>query len=257
LLRELLALILLFTAAGGCGLSATNDRLTYDELDTKEKAAVGVILKELKAFNSQVKRLTKHDIDNIIDKEKIDVSYEGMLFVANLGDNIIHMSVWENLEPAQQELVRQWFSAKNLTTARAWYQKFFYQFLGVTQGVKQYMFNVLTPQWVFARRTVFNIERDAIRNAMSFYKEKEKSNPVMWPFLKSRCKPVIKQYASRYPGTFPDIKKSKAFLQDHFMEMSNPDNPTGYMYFICKWIELGEATTDLNEELQWLEDLPK
>lgn len=252
----LLSCLALGAAVGGCGWTVTNDYPSCSELGPEEREAVDDVLAELKSFNRQVVKLTRYNIDNIIDCAKINVTYEGVLFVSNLGDDRMHMAVWENLDDSQKDLVMEWFGTRSSEVAARWYRKFFYQFLGTTQGVKQYMFNVLTPEWVFAHRSVFNIERDSIRNALVHYATVGRKNE-MWPFLTERCKPIIKKYARDYPNTFPNIKKAKAYMKANITDMANPDNPTGYMYFICEWVNLGKVyLPDQKAELDWLRDLP-
>ncbi len=239
----------------GCGLRVTNERPPYADLDTAEKLAVQRVLRELTSLNSSVARYSSFDLSPIVDREQIDVSYEGMLFVSNLGDNVVHVAVWENLTEAQQERVAAWFKSPNARAAADTYGKLFYEFMATAQGVKQFMFNALGAPWVFANRTLFNIERDSIRTALAHYADVGRK-AEMWGFLDRTCAPVIQQYAADYAGTFPDIKRAKEYMNDHFTEMADPDDPTGYMYFICEWIALGEATGPLAEELQWLLELP-
>jgi hypothetical protein len=237
----------------GCGLMVTNDQKPYEELSTEEKSAVDTILKELTAFDKQVKTRTTFNIDEVIDRSRINVSFHSMILATNLGDGTIHISTWEDLSPEQQTLVGQWFKTTAApSTTKAYYQKFFYQFLAVVQGVKQFMFHVLTPTWVYEHRTLYSIERDSIRTTLSHYiAEGRKSE--MWTFVSALCTPVIAQYDATYTSVF-----TKAYLADHFTELAAPENPTGYMYFLCRWIVDGEADaeSDLTTELVWLRDLP-
>ena len=251
--------VLALTLAVGCGLTVTNERPTYDELTEKEQDAVDIVLAELRALDKNIRILSRNpktNISGIIDKNKIHVSFEGVIFVANIGNDVIHVATWENLTADQKELVKKWWNAPDLAAAEKWYKFFFYRFMAVAQGVKQYMYNVLTPSWVFANRSVFNMERDSIRTAMSHFVA-EGRRTQMWNFATQLCRPVLQQYAKDYPGTFPNIKASKRYLNEHITELADPDNPTGYMYFICEWIELGRKDAGtLQEELDWLRDLP-
>lgn len=247
---------LLLAAAGalilwGCGLNVTNERPTYEELDPLEQSAVQTVLKELRRLDTQFRNRTPYDISEVIDRDRIHVSFEGIIFSGNLGDDTIHVAIWENLTPGQQALVAGWFEASP-TQARAIYRKFFYQFMGVVQGVKQFMYKVHTPQWIFKHRTLWSIERDSIRTALSHYAAEGRKGEI-WPFLTSACGPVKRQFGPTYSNKF-----SKPYLQQHFTEIFNPEHPTGYMYFICRWIDDGKLGYEgLNGELDWLINLPE
>jgi hypothetical protein len=254
--RALLVTPLAMLALGvaGCGLTVTNERPSYEELDDFEQTAVNTVLAELSAFNKQVKARTagEFNIDEIIDRERIHVSFEGLIFSANFGDDVVHVAVWENLG-GKQALVQQWFKCSSPTQAHQVYGKLFYEFLAVVQGVKQFMYKVLTPSWVFGHRTLFNIERDSIRTALAHYVA-EGRQQEMWGFLSGACSPVLSQYAEQFSSKF-----DKKYLQEHLGEIFNPDDPSGYMYFVCRWIELGKQDEDpggLTAELDWLIDLP-
>lgn len=242
----------LLCCAFGCGLTVTNERPTYDELDAPEKGAVDTILAELAAFAGQVKSRTTHSIDGIVDREKIHVSFEGYIFAANLGDGIVHVSTWENLSAEQQALVQQWFGRPDPASAREAYVMFFYRFMATSQGAKQFMFDVLTTEWVFANRSLFNVERDSVRTALSHYQALGQQ-AEMWGFMESVCAPLLAQYEPLYGPTF-----DKRYLRDNFTTLAEPQAPTGYMYYLCRWYQLGVRDAEnLTLELKWLEDLPK
>lgn len=246
-----LAVAGLLCCALGCGLTVTNERPTYEQLDPPEKDAVDTILAELAAFAGQVKARTTHNIDGIVDREKIHVSFEGFIFAANLGDGIVHVSTWENLSAEQQALVQQWFGRPDPDSARDTYRTFFYRFMAASQGAKQFMYDVLTTEWVFANRSLFNVERDSTRTALAHYREIGQQ-AAMWGFMESACAPLLAQYEPLYGPTF-----SKVYLRDNFTTLAEPKAPTGYMYYICRWYRLGVAEAEnLTLELKWIEDLP-
>lgn len=254
-LASFLALVMIT----GCGLRVTNERPSYNELTKEEQRVVNIVLSELKPLNANISALSrkpKVNITEIVNKESIHVSFDGVIFVTNIGDNVVHVATWENLTAEQQELCKTWWKAPTLASAKAKYEMFFYRFMAVAQGVKQYMYKVLTPAWVFSNRSVFNLERDSIRTALAHYTAAGRK-AQMWNFVTTLCKPVLDQYRKQYPGTFPDIKASKKYMATHITEMANPADPTGYMYFMCEWIELGKYDAGgLQSELDWLRDLP-
>ncbi len=233
-----------------CSLTVTNERPAYKDLDSEEKSAVDVILLELERLDAQIKDRTIYNIDEIINRERIHVSFEGIIFAGNFGDNVIHVAVWENLSSEQHRLIQEWFAA-DASLAKSIYETLIYHFMAVEQGVKQFMFKVLGPAWVYSNRTLFSFERDSIRTALAHFNA-EGRKEEMWNFLTSSCSSVLNQYAKEYSN-----KYSKQYLQQHFSEIYDPYRPTGYMYFICRWVEEGvNEAEDLTNEFNWLRDLP-
>jgi hypothetical protein len=248
--RSWLPLLLVASLWAACGLTVTKESPSYHELDAREKQAVDIILGELTALDKQVRARTPNDISPLTDRENIDVSFEAMIFVANIGDGQVHVSTWENLTDQQRALVQTWFKASTLGDAQKIYEKLFYQFLAVSQGVKQFMYNALTTAWVFERRSLFNVERDSIRTTLAYYQAVGRRTE-MWTFLTNACMPVISQYGALYGAHF-----DKVYLQEHFTELADGKAPTGYMYFLCRWILWGkDEADDLTEELNWLRAL--
>lgn len=245
-------LVVLITAAllgAGCGLTVTQERPSYEELSTQEKSVVQIVLAELRGFNQQVEARTALSIAAIIDVERINVSFEGNIFTANLGDGLVHVAPWENLDEGQRVLVAKWFASATAAAAKATYEKLFYRFLAVSQGAKQYMYEALTVQWVYAHRSLYNVERDTIREALSYYRTIGKQ-AEMWGFTAAACKNLLATNRGKIPFT-------KAYLNAHFQELANPKAPTGYLYYICEWIEMGKAdAVDLTTELLWVQDIP-
>jgi hypothetical protein len=250
-----------------CGLTVTNERPTYDEMDPVEKDAVQIILGELRALDEQTRarslRLFGEEIglDPVVDRERIHVSFEGVLFTFNLGDGVLHVAVWQNLNVAQQTIVAGWFDTPPDQT-RQQYEMFFYRFMAVAQGVKQFMFNALGTAWVFENRSLFNIERDSIRTALSFFAAQGRKETI-WNGVNHACAPVLAQYADKYGELFiPEegddrYRKAKQYLHENLASMADPENPTGYIYFICQWNQLGQQDEEgLDEELRWLYELP-
>lgn len=198
-------------AVAACGLTVTNDNTPYQALDAQERSAVDRILSELLAFNAQVKTRTtgKYTIDPLVDREHIDVAFEGMITVANIGDGQAHVSLWENLTDDERQVVQTWFKAATPQAAQVTYEKLFYEFLAVSQGVKQFMYNSLSAAWVFGRRSLFNVERDSIRTALAHYVAVGRK-AEMWPFLSNACAPVLSQYAATYSSKFDKILSAGA-----------------------------------------------
>jgi hypothetical protein len=248
-------------ALGGCGLRVTNERPTYDQLDSHEKSAVDIILQELQALERQVKTRTPPcTLDPLLDRNRINVSYEGILFTFNFGDGVIHVAAWENLTATQRAQIQTWFGT-NAEQAPEAYKKFFYRFIAVGHGVKQFMYNVLTPEWVFAHRYIFSLERDSVRTALAHFAA-ENRKQEMWDFVTGVCRPVITQFDKTYGHLFTaasendNYKAAKQYMQDNLAQLAKPSDPSGYLYFLCKAVDIEKGSVeDLTSELLWLREL--
>ncbi|MCC6748278.1 MAG: hypothetical protein IT371_11505 [Deltaproteobacteria bacterium] len=244
---------LLLLAAQACGLTVTNERPSYDELQPAEKDVVQTVLAELTGFDAQLRARTGDTIASVLNPERIDVAFRGLIFTGNVGDGVVHVSTWENLTDEQRNRVKEWFAQPTLEGARQTYARFFYRFLAVSQGAKQFMYEVLTPAWLYEHRSLFSMERDSVRTTMAYYAAVGRQNE-MWPFVTSACAPILAKQGPVYGPHF-----DKTYLIDHFHELANPRDPTGYMYFLCRWIGQGVLEAgDLSNELNWLKhDLPR
>jgi len=257
-MRRLISLLLLLPA---CGLTVTNERPDYSDLDQNEKRAVDIIYTELAAFDKNVRSQSKYNIAPLVNKNNIDVSFEGIIFIYNLGDGAVHVSLWENLTDAQRTLVQSWFQRATPAEARQWYEWFFYRFLAVAEGAKQFAYNVHGASWVVSHRSVYSLQRDAMRTGLAHFKLAGRQSEA-WNRTASTCAPVLKQYDSTWGYLFlpqyksDHYKKAKDYLQDNFASLVDPQDPTGYMYWICQGIAYEKTRLDpLSVELEWLRTL--
>jgi hypothetical protein len=268
IMAALLALAL--SSQLGCGLTVTNEVPTYEELppDSPERKAIDIIYSECRGFHDRVRKLRPKKawpIDPIInkagDRDHINTSFSGLIFVANYGDGKVHISAWENLSDAQRQIVHGWFQRPTLKESETWYKWFFYRFMAVAQCVKQYMYNEHGARWVFENRSVYVMERDAMRTALVYFKEVGRKSEI-WDRTASHCAPVLKQYDARWGYLFlpkyrvNHYKLAKTYLKDNFYSLANPKDPTGYMYWICQGVAYEKTRFDpLTIELDWLETL--
>jgi hypothetical protein len=105
------------------------------------------------------------------------------------------------------------------------------------------------------------LQRDAMRTGLAHFKASGR-----WSEANNRtastCAPVIKQYDDRWGDLFlpqyaaDHYKKAKQYLQDNFTTLTDPEDPTGYMYWICQGIAYEKTRLDpLPVELEWLRTL--
>ncbi len=239
-------LLLLLLAASGCGLVVTNERRTYDELDQTEQQANKIILDELKAFDAKLRKHGEAPITVLLDKERINVSPRGLMTASNLGAGEIHITTWENLTPAQQQLVAGWFGAASPAAARPIYVAFFYRFLGLDQGAKQVMYQALTPEYVNVHKAVYTIERHAIRLIVAFCRETGRQS--LLNTVEKACQPLRKQYDAVWGQAF-----SQQHLSDNFYDLADPEAPTGYMYYLCRFVALAKQESGgFVTDVKWL-----
>jgi hypothetical protein len=253
-LRTARSLVLLVPLLGGCGLTVTNDRPGFEALAPEEQSAVDVVLGELRSFDAGIKATRGCSIAEILDRASIDVSFDGLIVAENLADNVVHVAAWENLSGAQQALVQSWFGASTPAAAGAIYKKLFYQFLGVDQGAKQFIYKALEVPWLMGHRSLFNLEKDAIRITIAHY-DGVGRGAEMRSFVTQSCAPLLASQAAVWG---PRFDNGKEYLKDPFNlhELFNPEAPVGYLYFVCRWARLGmdgpESAESLGGELDWI-----
>jgi hypothetical protein len=248
----------------GCGLTVTNERPTYEDLEKPERDAVDIIYAELKALDTQVRDRSKamfnkaYDLTPIVNKQNINVSFKGMMLAYNIGDGQVHVEAWENLSDTQRTAVEKAFKTAP-TTAAAWYRTMFYRVMAASQGVKQFIFNVNSVEKAYSSFSLFNMELHPIRTAMGYFQAVGRSD--IWSFTASACTNVLIQGQSQWGHMFtqaqsnmsPRFPLAKAFMTEHHDQFIHGEDPTVNLYFICQWTRIGrEETEPFNLELQWL-----
>jgi hypothetical protein len=249
----------------GCGLTVTNERPSYEDLDKPERDAVDIIYAELKALDTQVRSRTKamfkktYDLTPIVNKQNINVSFKGMMLAYNIGDGQVHVAAWENLTDKQRTAVQTAFKTTPANAA-AWYRSMFYRVMAATQGIKQYCFNVNSVEKAYSSFSVFNMELHPIRTAMAYFRDVGRHD--IWSFTATACTNVLSQGQSAWGHMFttaqsnlsPRFPLAKAFMREHHDQFIHGEDPTVNLYFICQWTRISreEADPTVNLELEWL-----
>ncbi len=270
---RLLPLILAAALAAGCGLTVTNEPPTYEELDKPERAAVDIVYTEIKALDARVRQRTQvifkrqYTLSPLVDKARIIVNFEGLLFSFNFGDGRLRVAAWENLTDAQRQVAGAWFGAKG-AAAETTYKTFVYRFMALAQGMKQYMYNLGSADNVYQHKYIFSMEFDSTRATHAYLAMVGRKH--MWPQIAAACAPILankahqKAYSHMFtakesaakPMRFP---QAKTYLQDNWRTLADPADPSGYMYFFCQATMIGQKEarhfdTELKkiyEELDW------
>lgn len=241
--------LVIVLAAPACGLTVTNEFPTYEQLEPERQQVVEVILQELSLLNDRIKTHSSLNIDVLLEEDNVDVSVEHLIVAVNLGAGVIHVSTWDRLAPGQQALIQQWFGQSTPEAAEQVYIKLFYRFLAVSQGAKQVMYEALTADYVNKHKSPYTIERHAIRATLSHFKEAGRKGE-MWGLLDQICQPMRVAYDPVWGDHF-----SQQHLKDNFHEFTDLEAPTGYMYYICRWYELGtQETAGFAADLSWLRE---
>lgn len=238
----------------GCGLEVTNEIPSYADLDGSERAAVDLIVGELQQLEARVRSDSISavgravDLSPIVDRERINVAFEGQLFTFNFGNGIVHIPAWENLDAAQQKLVGDWFGAADSASARASYVTFFYRYMALTHGMKQYMYNLVSVENAYKHKYIFTLELDSARSAVSHLDAAGRQNEIA--AVRGLCTPVLaarslnEAYGSMFTAAQSTAKPlrfplAKRHVQDNWQSLADPDDPTHYMYFLCRAFQIG------------------
>ena len=260
------ALAVLLLAWGGCGLTITNDTPSYEELPEEDKRAVDIIYQELRKLDLQVEDRSRamfsksFNLAPVVDKQAIDVSFDGMMMAYNLGDGLVHVAAWDHLTNDQRLELKAAFGG-SMAQARARYEKLFYRVMAASQGIKQYMYNLHTPERVFSKFSIFNLELHPMRTAMGYFEAVGRRADI-WSFTSTICATPLKQGKARWghmftpaqsgasPSRFP---KAKQFMRDNYELFIRGDDPLLNLYFICQWTVIGKDESEgFNAELRWL-----
>ncbi|MBI5500594.1 MAG: hypothetical protein HY907_10145 [Deltaproteobacteria bacterium] len=221
----------MFLAVAGCDLTMTLEPLTYEELGDAERAAVDRIYARLQAFDARLQGVTggRHVLGAIgVDRDLVDVSVVDLWVMANIGDDRVHLSVWENLTAEQRERFASWFG-ETPDAAAARYGRFFYEFVALHLAGIQTVFAVQGVDWVYRNRSAFNIDRDAERLAVTYLAEVD---PGLLGEIRATCGAVGAALEARF-GAWYDADGYAA----HFRELTDPRDPSGQIYMICRQVE--------------------
>jgi len=218
----------LWLLLAGCGFTVTRDVPSYEELSPDEQGLVERILANLSAFDAAVRARGGPGIDALLDREAIQVHFRGIIIATNLGDRVARVSIWDHLDASQQELVASWWGLDRAAAAER-YPGFFYDYLAAHIGALEWIYVVQGVERVFDERSRFNVERDAERLTVAYYAEQARA---MLDGVAALCAPVRAQYDERWAVHFDDI-----YFAENVADLVDPIDPTGYVYFFCRWFE--------------------
>lgn len=227
--------IVLLAVLAGCDLAMTRDPEPYDALDDFERGASGAIHARWIQWDAYLSAVSGnvHRLGPIVDDpSRINVSMDGLWVVLNLGDGRIHVSVWENLTAAQQQRWASWFG-EPLEAAAVRYRMFFYDWVALHLAGVQTVFAVQGVDWVYTHRHTFKIERDAERMAVNYATERDRA---MFDYARACCNVIRARFDERWSTSF-----TMEYYGEHLRDLTDPDDPSGYLYFLCRHLEDAET----------------
>ena len=244
--------ILLLVACAGCDLSMTRDPEPYDALDDSERSASAAIHSRWVQWDAYLASTSAgaHHLGPIVaDPSRIDVSVENYWVALNLGDGRIHVSIWENLTAAQQQRWASWFG-EPVDAAAVRYRTFFYEWVSLHLAGVQTVFQVQGVAWVYSHRHTFKIERDAERMAVNYATER---NRAIFDYARACCNVLRARFDERWSSSF-----TMEYYGDHLRELTDPNDLSGYLYFLCRHLEDAETrrltySSSFRAELEVLE----
>ncbi len=226
-------------AGAGCDLTLTQDRPSYEDLSAVERAAVDRILARLQAFNAALRLDSRTGIGREYslgpvaeDRDRINVSFRGLWIAANLGDDVIHMSVWENLSAPQRAEWASWFGEAE-AAAKARYEGFFHDWVAAHLAGIQAVFRIQTVEYVYGNRSVFKLERDGQRLAASYARVHD---PGLLSRARATCGPIRDRFAARWGAGF-----TQEYYLANFRALTDPAMPSGWIYFLCRHMAEAEV----------------
>jgi hypothetical protein len=228
----LLAVLLLLPAA--CDLALTYDPVPYAQLDAAERAASDRIFARLQAWDARLRVSAARGYTLgavVVDQNLIDVSVHELWVMTNLGDDRLHLSVWENLTAAQRALFASWFG-ESLDAAAVRFGNLFYEFVALHLAGVQTVYAVQGVDWVYAHRHMFNLDRDAQRLVVTYLKETE---PSLFDYVWAACGAIRGMLDARFQPLF-----SMEEYGAHVRELTDPADPSGQIYMICRHMEQAE-----------------
>ncbi|MBN1774139.1 MAG: hypothetical protein JXB32_22965, partial [Deltaproteobacteria bacterium] len=88
-------------------------------------------------------------------------------------------------------------------------------------------------EWVYSNRHTFKIERDAERMAVNYTTER---NRAILDYARACCNVIRARFDERWNSSF-----TMEYYGDHLRELTDPDDPSGYLYFLCRHLEDAET----------------
>lgn len=211
----------------GCGWTVTNDPPQYADLEKAEKAIVDRILGNMARFHASALERGGPGIDSVLLQDAVQVHFHGIIMAGNFGDDFIRVSIWDHLTNGERELIAGWWQT-SVDQAQAPYERMFYDYLATHLAAIQWIYETQDVDRVLNDRPRFNVERDAQRLVTAFFEETDVTplNDIL-----PLCQSTIAQFDSRWGGHYDDD-----YFSDNLADLANPEEPSGYFYFFCRWV---------------------
>jgi hypothetical protein len=219
----------------GCDLTMSPDAVTYAGLSAVERAAADRIFVRMQSMDGLLRAVTGsvHSLGAVAtDQDTTDVSVRQLWVMANLGDDRVHVTVWENLTSEQRAEFASWFG-ESVEAAGARYGTFFYEFVGLHLAGVQAVFAVQGVEWVYTHRSLFNLDRDAERLVATYLAQADSN---LFTSTWATCDAIRTALDSRFGAYY-----SREGYMAHWRELTDPQDPAGQIYMICRHLYEAEV----------------
>jgi hypothetical protein len=244
-LVSITALASLLQLLCGCGLELTSEPPPFESLEPPEQQIVRSVVEELAGFDAALVGLQQTSISAIVDPARINVAHQHKILIANVGEDRVHLGLWQSLREDQQQLIQTWFDLPTRAATERAFERFFYRFMVLVQGARQYAFEAM-PAELLRDKAVYTIDRHATRAAVSYLRSR-KLEPLHQQ-VRALCKPLLERYRSTWGQHV-----NQPYMSDNLGALTDPNDPTGYFFFVCSWLEMAQTEAQgLAEDLRWL-----
>jgi hypothetical protein len=233
----------------GCSFTVTKEPLTYDELSPDQQSAVDRINANLGRMHDALLAQGGPGIDGILCHA--EVGFQDLLVAANLGDERARVSTWEDLSEAEKQLVAGWWELDAATTAER-YPPMAYDYMALHLAALEYVYVVQGVQRVFNDRPRLNVERDAQRLVAAYCRAQ---SPDLLGLMTGLCIPMRAQYDSVWAQHYGTEEEYQRYFQENLRDLADPEHPTGYFYYFCRWMgDARDRGDSLSDEMQLIKD---
>jgi hypothetical protein len=232
-----------------CSWTVTRQPLSYEELSEDQRSAVDRINENLLRMHQALRVAGGPGIDGILGSA--EVGFEDLVIAVNLGDGRARVSVWEDLTAGQHELVAGWWDVDESTAEMLW-PPMAYDYMALHLAALEYVYVVQGVERVFEHRPRLNVERDAQRLVGAYVRA---SWPGLFDLMTGLCAPMRAEYDEVWDEHYGPEPEDQRYFQEHLREIADPQRPTRYFYYLCRWMEDARVrTTTLPDEMQKIKD---
>jgi len=232
-----------------CSFTVTKNPLSYEDLSNGQRSAVDRINANLQRMHDALVTQGGPGIEGILGNA--EVGFEDIVIAVNLGDGRARVTVWEDLTGGQKDLIASWWQLDPATTEQR-YASMAYDYMALHLAALEYVYVVQGVERVFETRPRLNVERDAQRLVAALARDQL---PELLDLMTGLCAPMRAQYDATWAQHYGPEGEHQRYFQEHLREIADPQHPTGYFYYLCRWMEDARMrSSTLADEMQLIKD---